>query len=79
MRETARRIKIIVFLAENNGTSLVDLEKFYPPEDMIRTRLSRLSRMDAIEERQPGMYFLKGKFLWLVACLFASFRKIIKL
>ena len=79
MSETARRIKIIVFLAENNEADLVDLEKFYPPEDMIRTRLRRLSKMGAIEECQPGMYFLKGKFLWLVACLFASFRKIIKL
>jgi len=79
MSETARRIKIIIFLTENNEADLVDLEKFYPPEDMIRTRLSRLSKMGVIEECEPGMYFLKGKFLWFVARLFASFRKIVKL
>lgn len=63
MSETARRIRMLLFLCEQNGATKDDLLEVYSPINMVTARLERLVEMRQIARDQEGHYHVTGRLL----------------
>jgi len=63
MSETARRIRILLYLHEQGGADKDSLIAFYSPSNMIEARLERLVEMRQIALGSDGRYRISGKLL----------------
>lgn len=63
MSETARRIRMLLYLYEQGGATAEKLRTAYSPADIITTRLQRLVEMRQVARRANGRYYISG---WLL-------------
>ena len=77
MSETARRIKILIQLYQNDITSIDELKYEYNPSDMISSRLERLLEMGEITVDKSGGYHINSKILLPIANAFSVMKKLI--
>ncbi|MCP4701852.1 MAG: hypothetical protein GY862_34075 [Gammaproteobacteria bacterium] len=77
MSETARRIKMVLYLRDHNGLEKHKLLAMYSPEDMVQVRLRRIVKMGWAAETDDGKYVVKNKFAAISARLFQMARRII--
>lgn len=78
MSETARRIRILCELQAAGPMSEAAFVQKYEPHSQIPIRLERLAAMGQVD-RSGERYVLKSRFLWAVAVVLMSFRKLLKL
>jgi len=76
MSETARRIKMLINIRNNNIKNISDLNKYYTPEKALLVRLERLCELNQIEKTEQGLK-LKKKLLYHVSLLVYVFRVIL--
>lgn len=67
MSETARRIRILIYIASQGQATLGELEKKYTPAHMVSNRLARLVQMGQIKKNADDRYLLKSAQLLLIA------------
>jgi hypothetical protein len=76
MSETARRVRMLLYLHELGGADKDSLLAFYSPKDMIDARLGRLVEMRQISLAPDGRYRISGKLLPWAAHLIEGVRHI---
>ena len=77
MSETARRIRILIQLYENNSISIDQLKNEYNSSDMINSRLERLLKMGEIKKDASGRYYSNHKIFSKIATGLSILRKFI--
>ena len=77
MSETARRIRILIQLYENNSISIDQLKNEYNSSDMINSRLERLLKMGEIKKDASGRYYSNHKIFSKIATGSSILRKFI--
>ncbi len=73
MGETARRVRLLLEIAERGTASDSELAGSYGIDEIIDNRLGRLCEMGEAE-LVDGRYRLKGKILWRLAPLLGGLR-----
>lgn len=77
MSETARRIRMLLYLYEQGGATAEELRTAYSPADIITTRLQRLVEMRQIGRDQEGRYHVTGRLLPWVANVIEIIRRLL--
>lgn len=77
MSETARRIRILLYLRESGSMTMEELAKLYSSQNMIKIRLERLQKMGMICHDQDGNYQVKNNIAVMIAYLFHVIRKLL--
>lgn len=80
MGETARRIRILIEIGSaKNGMALNELEKKYPPEQILGIRLKRLTIKNQISfDETTECYYPKGKRMYSLSLAIKSYTKLMR-
>jgi len=63
MSDTARRIKLLILIAQGKLQNIEEIEADYSPRAMLKTRIERLLGMKQIEAVEDGRLVIKGSLL----------------
>lgn len=77
MSETARRIRMLLYLYEQGGATADELFAVYPPTDMVTARLQRLVEMRQIARHADGRYSISGWMLPWAANVIEFIRRLL--
>jgi hypothetical protein len=77
LSETARRMRILLELASGRAASREQVERLYPPEDLLGQRLERLIALEQVRGA-GGRYFLSGRALWAAARLVMGWARVLR-
>jgi hypothetical protein len=76
MSETARRIRILIALVEEPGSTAKELAVQYSPVDMVSNRITRLEEIGQIRRFPGGEVTLTGRNFVTLARVFRFSRRL---